>query len=76
MYLDLFFIFSITRGYASGAGEPEGTRLIDNEIHEMITTQVTMVVTKVIPEMFGSVNTMTIMLFDERYDAIMEAAAT
>lgn len=59
------FTMAITRGSGSGAVVPEKTWLTDDEVHEMITTQVTMEVKEVILEIFGSIKTIIIDLFDK-----------
>lgn len=54
---------AITVGSRSGAGGPVRPGLTDEEIRDMITTQVTMAVRKDIPEIFGSIKTMIIEFF-------------
>lgn len=50
--------------------------MTDDEIHVMITTQVTREVRDAITEMFGSVKITMIELFDERYATVSEAVVT
>lgn len=49
---------------------------MDDDIWEMITTHVTMIVREAITEVFGSIKTTMIKLFEERYAIVTEAAAT
>lgn len=63
---------AITRGSGSGANVSERLGLTGDEIHEMITTQVTMSVREAIPEIFGYVKTTVIELFDELYAFVSE----
>lgn len=44
----------------------------DDEIHEIITTQVTMIVRQAMSEMFGFVKIVMIELFEERYATVSE----
>lgn len=73
-FYEFWFIFSmaITRGSGSGANVSERLGLTGDEIHEMITTQVTMSVREAIPEIFGYVKTTVIELFDELYAFVSE----
>lgn len=45
---------------------------MNDEIRDMITTQVTMEVSEAIPQMFGSFKTMMIEIFEECYAAVSE----
>lgn len=74
-FSDVFlFIFCMvyTRGYGLGGGGPERPSLTNDDIHDMIATQVTVSVWKVILEFFGSIKTMMIELFNERYVALTD----
>lgn len=66
---------TITVGSRSGARGPERPGLTDEEIRDMITTQVTMAVRKDILEVFGSIKTMIIEKFYKRYATVTEAVA-
>lgn len=60
------------RGFGSGAGDPESPGLTDDDIHEMIVTQVTMVVREAIVEFPASIKIVMIEMFDEIYVALTE----
>lgn len=66
---------TIIRCSGSGTSGPERPRLADDEIRDMITTQVTMAVREAIPEVFRSIKTDMIKLFDERYATVSEVDA-
>lgn len=72
--LQFVFNMAIMRGSRSRVDGSERPRLTDDDILEMITTQVTKVVREAILEMFGSIKTVMIEIFDERYGAVTEAA--
>ena len=67
---------SITTGSRSGIGSPKRPGLNDNDIQDMITTHVTMVVKESISEFFRFINTLMTEIFDERYAIVNEFAAT
>lgn len=62
----------IIRNLGSKASAQERPGLIDEEILEMITTQVIMAVREVTLEVFRSIKTDMIEMFDERYVAVIE----
>ena len=70
MYSNFFFSMAIIRGLGSGVGRP---RLTDDEIREMITTQVTMAIREAIPKVLGSTKTAIIEMVEEIYVPITEA---
>ena len=65
----------VIRGSRLGTDGMERPNLSDNEIHEMITTHVTFEVREAILEVFGSIKTTLINMFDEHYATIAKAAA-
>lgn len=70
-----FFNMAITRGSGSGDGGSKRPGLTDDDICEMITTQVTMVVWEAILEFFGSTKTAMIEMFNELYASVSEVVA-
>ena len=54
------------RHSGSGAGGPKRLGVIDDEIQELISTQVTLAVREAIPKLFEYVKTTLIEMFDER----------
>ena len=75
MYFHFVFNMAISRRFGSGAGVLERPGLTDEEIHEVITTHMTMDVREGMQEVFGSMKTSMIDMFNERYAAILEGAA-
>lgn len=63
----------VTRGSRSGANGLERPGLSDNDIRELITTYVTLVVMEAILMVFKNVKTTLIDMFDESYVAITKA---
>ena len=71
---DLFFVyFSMVVTQGSGSGDPERQSTSDDKIHRIICTEVVAVVREAIPEVFRSIKTAVIKMFDERCDAITES---
>ena len=76
-----WFIYSMVfiRCSGSGSSGPKRPGLTDDDIRELIATEVLVAVQGAIPEVFGSIKTVMIELFDERYadmDEVGIAAAT
>lgn len=65
----------VMRGSGSGADGMERPRFNNDEIRELITTQVTLAIKDVIPEVSGSVKTTLIKMFDECYVFVTKAVA-
>ena len=61
---------AISRGSQSGDDSPERLGLIDDDIHEMITTKVTIDIRDPILKVFGSIETTMINMFDEYYFSV------
>lgn len=64
-----WFIFSIvfTRGYGFGVGGQDRPRLVDDDIHDLIASEVAVVNQVFILEVCGSMKATMIELFDEWY---------
>ena len=74
---DIFcFIFGMVfiRGSSSGSrvSGPDRLGLTDNWIREIIATEVAFVVRRSIPEMFGSIKTVVIELYDDHYATLSD----
>ena len=54
---------------------PASSGVSDDEIRRMIHDEVAAAKREAIPDMFGSIKTNLSEMFDERYDAVPEAAA-
>ena len=65
-----------TRGSGSTVGSPERPCLTDDDICKLIATKVYAVIQGAIPEVFGSIKTVMIKSFDERYAFVSETATT
>ena len=72
-----FFIFSMvfTKGSGSGVGGQDRPWLTHDQIGELITTEVATTLMGSIPEMFGSIKTTMIELFNDFYVSLIEAVA-
>lgn len=55
-----------------GCSDPKKTGNIDDEIHMIIAAEVAATMMEAVPQMFGSVKTTMIELFDELYDSVTE----
>ena len=64
-----------TRGSGSGAGGLDRPGLTVDNICELIASKVADVVWGAIPEVFGSIKTVMINLFNERYVVVSKVAA-
>ena len=78
MNLCLLFSMVVTGGSGSiagglGGGEPVRLVVLDDEIRNLITVEVVAAVQGAMSEMFGSVKTVMIKLFDERYVVVTDA---
>lgn len=47
----------------------------DDEIHRIIAMEVVVTVKEVVPEVFGSIKTVMIEMFDERYATVTQVVA-
>ena len=63
-------------GFDSGVDGPDRPGLSDDEIRELITTQATLADRVAIQEVFGSVKTMLIEMFDECYVIVTKFVST
>ena len=65
-----------TRGFGtgSGAGGQHRSGLANDQIRELIATEVDTTVLGSIPELFRSIKIMMIELFDDRYASLIETA--
>lgn len=61
--------------WGSGSSGPEKQGTSDDEICRIIAAKVVVAVWEAIPKVFGSIKTVMIVMFDERYAAVTEAAA-
>lgn len=74
-YFHFVFSMAISRRFGSGVGVLNKLGLTDEEIHEVITTHVTMDVRVGIQEVFGSIKTSMIDMFNKCYAAVSKGAA-
>lgn len=66
----MYFSMVFTRGSCSRGLERQGSS--DDEIRRIISVGVVVTVPEAIPEVFGSIKTMMIEMFDERYVVVIE----
>lgn len=66
----------MTKGFDLGMGGPERPTLSEDEILDMISTQVSIAFREKIPNLFGPIKTMLIDMFNKRYANVINVAAT
>ena len=67
-------VFMRRSGFGSGSGSQDRLGLIDDQIQELISTEVANSVCGSTPELFGSIKTTMIELFDDRYATLTETS--
>lgn len=66
----------MTKGFGLGMGVAERPTLSEDEILDMISTQVSIAFRETIPNLFGPIKTMLIDMFDKSYANVIDVAAT